>query len=251
MPTSEPIVHDDPSAPVLFVADLHLEGARPAMIEAFERFCSGPARSAQAVYVLGDLFEAWIGDDDDDPELARVLEALAALTDGGVPAWFMAGNRDFLVGERFFATTGLQPLGDEQLIDLFGVSTLLCHGDTLCTDDVDYQRFRAQVREREWLDAFLDKPLAERRRMAQALRGDSRTAMAGKGVAIMDVNENAVHEALSRTGAARLVHGHTHRPARHTHRVDGRKAERWVLDDWYERPSMLVATATNIENQYI
>lgn len=235
------------SAPVLFIADLHLDPARPEMIETFRAFCAGPARTVQALYILGDLFEVWIGDDDDDPELARVQAAIADVTAAGIPAWFMAGNRDFLVGEDFFSRTGLQPLGDEQVIDLFGTPTLLCHGDTLCTDDVDYQHFRSQVRDPQWQRDFLSQPLAERRRVASSLREDSGDAMAAKESTAMDVNPDAVIEALTRTGTRRLIHGHTHRPGRHEHRLNGDTAERWVLGDWFERGSVLVVTAEGIE----
>lgn len=246
MPVS-PIPTHRGSAPVLFIADLHLDPARPEMIETFRAFCAGPARAAQALYILGDLFEVWIGDDDDDPELARIQDAIADVTAAGVPAWFMAGNRDFLAGEGFFTRTGLRPLGDEQMIGLFGVPTLLCHGDTLCTDDVAYQRFRAKVRDPAWQRDFLARPLAERRRIASGLREDSGEAMAGKETAAMDVNPEAVAEALSRTGTQRLIHGHTHRPGRHEHPLNGRTAERWVLGDWHERGSVLVATADEME----
>lgn len=236
----------------MFIGDLHLDPARPEMIARFEDFCAGPARSAQALYILGDLFEVWIGDDDDDPGMARVLDALAALTlAAGVPAWFMVGNRDFLVGERFHRRTGLRALPDEQVIDLFGRSTLLCHGDTLCTDDVDYQRFRAMVRDDEWQREFLARPLAERRHMAENLRRDSGEAMAGKEDAAMDVNEDAVLEAIRRHGADCLIHGHTHRPGMHRHEVDGRPVERWVLGDWYQQASMLTATLSGIEARTI
>jgi len=236
--------------PVLFVADLHLDPARPEMIKRFEEFCAGPARAAQAVYILGDLFEVWIGDDDDDPQVARVLDAVAALVHAaGIPAWFMVGNRDFLVGDRFHEYTGLQPLPDEQLIDLFGRRALLCHGDTLCTDDVDYQRFRAMVRDPAWRREFLERPLAERRHVAENLRLDSGEAMADKSADAMDVNEAAVVDALRRHRADCLIHGHTHRPGMHTHHVDGRSVERWVLGDWYESASMLVATAADLEQK--
>lgn len=236
--------------PVLFIGDLHLDPDRPDMITRFEAFCGGPARRAQALYVLGDLFEVWIGDDDDDPALARVQDALAALTHAaGVPGWFMAGNRDFLVGARFHERTGLQPLPDEQVIDLFGRPTLLCHGDTLCTDDVDYQRFRAQVRDPEWMREFLERPLAERRHVAENLRSDSGAAMAGKEAAAMDVSPEAVADAVRRHGVDRLIHGHTHRPGVHRERVDDRELERWVLGDWYDEASMLVARDAGLELQ--
>ncbi|MDX1610538.1 MAG: UDP-2,3-diacylglucosamine diphosphatase [Halofilum sp. (in: g-proteobacteria)] len=243
----EPLRHD--AGPVLFIADLHLDPARPAMIERFERFCRETVTNARALYVLGDLFEVWIGDDDDDPAHARVLDALAGATAAGVPGWFLPGNRDFLVGDGFFARSGLRPLGDEQRIELFGVPTLLCHGDTLCTDDVDYQRFRARVRDPDWQREFLARPLRERRELAAGLRSDSGDAMAAKEATALDVNANAVAAAVVRTGVDRLIHGHTHKPGRHDHEIDGRMVERWVLGDWYERASVLVATPGGIELQ--
>lgn len=233
--------------PVVFVADLHLDAARPAMIDRFQEFCRGPARAAAAVFVLGDLFEVWIGDDDDDPALAPVLDTLAALTAAGVDVAFMAGNRDFLAGEAFARRTGVTLLEDPAVVELLGTPTLLCHGDTLCTGDVAYQRFRAQVRDPAWQRGFLEKPLAERRRLAAGLRGDSRDATAGKDDASMDVSAEAVVAAVRAHGVARVIHGHTHRPGRHAHTVDGRAVERWVLGDWYQRASMLVARRDGLE----
>lgn len=233
--------------PVLFVADLHLDGTRPAMIERFEYFCGGPARTAAAVFILGDLFEAWIGDDDDDPALAPVLDALAGLTGTGVAVAFMAGNRDFLAGEAFARRTGATILEDPAVVELFATPTLLCHGDTLCTGDVAYQRFRAQVRDPAWQSGFLERPLAERRALAAGLRDDSRDATAGKDDTAMDVSAEAVTEAARAHGVRRVIHGHTHRPGRHTHTVDGHAIERWVLGDWYEHASMLVARRAGLE----
>lgn len=234
------------SAPVLFIADLHLDPARPDMIETFRAFCAGPARAVQALYILGDLFEVWIGDDDDEPAYARVAAALAALTGGGVPVHFMTGNRDFLVGATFRERSGIRPIPDPHVLDLFGARTVLCHGDTLCTDDVEYQRFRARVRTPAWQRDFLARPLAERRQVAEGLRGDSRDAMSGKEETAMDVSGDAVVELLRAHGATRLIHGHTHRPGRHRHRLDGGWAERHVLADWYRGASLLVATAGEI-----
>ena len=233
--------HQHSRGRVLFLADLHLDSARPGMLRRFESFCRRAARRGDPVYILGDLFEAWIGDDDDDPLARSVTAMLAALTDAGTPTWFMAGNRDFLVGERFLAATGAGWLEDPTLVDLFGARTLLCHGDTLCTDDHAYQRFRAEVRTAAWQSAFLDRPLAERRRVAADLRANSREAMASKDGGSMDVNAEAVEAAVRAAGADRLIHGHTHRPGRHEHVVDGRPVERWVLADWYEAPGVLVA----------
>lgn len=233
--------------PVLFVADLHLDAARPAMIARFEAFCRGPARDAAAVFILGDLFEAWIGDDDDDPALAPVLEALAGLTAAGVAVAFMGGNRDFLAGAAFARRTGVTLLEDPAVVELFGTPTLLCHGDTLCTGDTAYQRFRAQVRDPAWQADFLGRPLAERRALAAGLRDDSQDATAGKDDDAMDVSDEAVAAAVRAHGVARVIHGHTHRPACHAHTIDGHAVERWVLGDWYERASMLVARRDGLE----
>lgn len=231
--------------PVLFIADLHLDRGHPGL-ERFSGLCAGPARQAEAFYILGDLFDVWIGDDDPEPTHAAVIEDIAGVTAAGVPAYFMAGNRDFLIGNDFLRRTGLQALDDPTVIDLLGHRTLLCHGDTLCTDDLDYQRFRAQVRGVEWQRDFLAKPLDERRGIADRLRGGSRDAMADKATAIMDVNAEAVTAALREHGAERLIHGHTHRPARHEHELDGATADRYVLSDWDGEPTVLVADAAGL-----
>ena len=233
--------HYPDDATVLFIADLHLDASRPAMTDAFCAFCAGPARSADALYILGDLFEVWIGDDDDDPTWEPVLDALAGLTASGVPVHFMAGNRDFLVGEDFVYRTGVEHLADLDLITLGGRRTVLCHGDTLCTDDHDYQAFRRQVREPGWQRDFLARPLAERRAIATGLRADSGTAMADKSATTMDVNPDATRELFRQYSADRLIHGHTHRPGHDRWVVDGRTLERWVLADWFSVPSMLRA----------
>lgn len=240
----DPALRHD-GGPVLFIADLHLDRDHPG-VERLRALCAGRAREAAAFYVLGDLFDVWIGDDDPEPVHASVVEALAGLSAAGVATYFMAGNRDFLIGDDFLRRTGLTALPDPTVIDLFHRRTLLCHGDTLCIDDVDYQRFRAQVRGDEWQREFLTKPLDERRRIADGLRGGSRDAMADKSSAIMDVNAGAVTAALREHGAEWLIHGHTHRPARHEHAVDGRAAERYVLSDWDREPTMLVADTDGI-----
>ncbi|HWS11932.1 MAG TPA: UDP-2,3-diacylglucosamine diphosphatase [Rhodocyclaceae bacterium] len=225
---------------VLFVADLHLSPARPAVREAFLRFLDGPCRRAEALYVLGDLFEYWTGDEDvEHPFAAEVCAALAGLANSGVPCHFLHGNRDFLAGERFARAGGLTLLPEEALLPVGGVPTLLMHGDTLCTDDLAYQQFRAQVRNPAWQQRFLALPAAERRRQAEQLRQMSEDAKSSKSMEIMDVNRQAVEQALRRHGYPRLIHGHTHRPARHLHEVDGRTCERWVLADWYARGSYL------------
>lgn len=229
------------SRPVIFVSDLHL-GGDPAALACLRALCTGPAREAEALYVLGDLFDVWIGDDDPDPAYTPIFEALADLTGAGTDVRFIAGNRDFLIGEAFCRRTGVERLDDHALVDLFGTRTLLCHGDTLCTDDVEYQHFRAQVRTAQWQREFLAKPLTERRSIAEGMRGGSRDAMAHKQNATMDVNPQAMGDALRRCGAQQLIHGHTHRPAHHQHAIDGATVNRYVLSDWPQSPSMLVAS---------
>ena len=224
----------------LFISDLHLCPTRPAVSRLFLDFLRGPAQRADELYILGDLFEYWAGDDDlDDPFVAVMCEALAALADDGVATFFMRGNRDFLAGDGFARRTGAALLDDPALRPIEGVPTLLMHGDTLCTDDADYQEFRSMVRSPRWQQQFLARPLAERKRMIEELRRRSEEAKSVKAEAIMDVNEYAVAAALRTHAYPRLIHGHTHRPAQHLHLVDGRKCERWVLADWYDRGSYL------------
>jgi UDP-2,3-diacylglucosamine hydrolase len=218
---------------VLFISDLHLDPARPDGIAGFRDFCATTAREALALYILGDLFEAWIGDDDDDPALEPIVGALADLTARGTPCYFMQGNRDFLAGAGFARRTGCHLLGDFEKVDLYGRSVLLTHGDLLCTDDVRHQELRRQLRDPGWQRDFLAKTLHERRRIATELRQLSQTEMADKTEAIMDVNVATVRETMRRFGVHTLLHGHTHRPAIHRFDLDGRPAERIVLNDWY------------------
>ena len=236
------------AATVLFIADLHLDPGRPRMIDAFRAFCAGPARTARAVYILGDLFEVWIGDDDDNPVWDRVLDAIGALSARGVAIHFMPGNRDLLVGDRLLARTGMSRLDDIEVIGLGDRRTLLCHGDTLCTDDRAYQAFRNQVRSPEWQRDFLARPLAERRRIAAGLRGDSGDAMSGKSAGQMDVNANALRALCREQVVDRVIHGHTHRPGHDRWTVDGKTVERWVLADWFTAGSMLRAHGGVIES---
>ena len=217
----------------LFVSDLHLDPARPRGIADFSAFCAGPARRADSLYILGDLFEAWIGDDDDDPGLTPIADALTGLSDVGVACYFMHGNRDFLVGDDFAARTGCRLLGEFTTIDIGGEPLLLTHGDLLCTDDIRYLELRRQLRNPAWQEDFLSKPLEERRSIAAELRHLSQTEMAAKADAIMDVNAGTVHETMRRFGVTRLLHGHTHRPGIHRFDLDGRGALRVVLNDWY------------------
>ena len=232
---------------VLFVSDLHLCPSRPTIHRLFLDFLSGPARGAEALYILGDLFEYWAGDDDlPDPFNASIATALAACVTSGVKMFFMRGNRDFLVGERFAGAAGVTLLADPTLIDLRGQPTLLTHGDDLCTDDTAYQDFRRKVRAPAWIDDFLAQPLRERKREIARLRALSETEKKKKPAAIMDVNAGAVADLLRRHGYPRLIHGHTHRPAQHEHLVDGRRCERWVLADWYEHGSYLRADSSGL-----
>lgn len=223
----------------LFISDLHLDPSRPQIIRLFETFLANEARSADAVYILGDLFESWIGDDDASDLADRVANSLSRLAETGVPVYFMHGNRDFLLGGDYAKRAGLRLLDDPVVIDLGGERTLLTHGDTLCTDDVDYQKFRALVRDPAWQLRFLAQPIAERRAFAAQARGESRKQTAMKPAEIMDVNTDAVASAMRAHGVRRLIHGHTHRPATHRFELDGASAERIVLGDWYEQSSVL------------
>lgn len=233
-----------------FISDLHLAPDTPAANQTLLDFLDRTAPSADALYVLGDLFEYWIGDDGlDHPFASQVAGAFRRLSDRGVPVYFMHGNRDFLVGERFARESGMTILPDPTLVDLYGSPTLLMHGDTLCSDDVEYQKFRAMVRNPAWQQAFLAKPLAERNRMAQEVRGKSEQAKQVKDMTIMDVTPATVEAELRRHGHPRLIHGHTHRPARHEHVVDGKTSERWVLADWYDHGSYLVCDADGCRQQ--
>lgn len=224
---------------VLFLSDLHLDPSRPVAIEQFLKFTADEARTAASVYILGDLFEAWIGDDDDDARLRPIVEAIAELTAAGVDCHFMHGNRDFLVGERFAAETGVNLLEEFAVVEVAGGPLLLTHGDLLCSDDTRYMTLRAQLRAPAWQREFLGKSLAERRAIAAGLRDLSRSEMAAKPEAIMDVNEDTVAETMRRFGVRRMLHGHTHRPAIHRFDLDGGAAMRVVLGDWYETGSYL------------
>lgn len=214
----------------LYISDLHLSEERPAANERFFAFMEGEAAGADELYVLGDLFEYWVGDDDlDDPFNAVIAGFFRRFTGGAGKLYMLHGNRDFLVGERFARETGARLLADPALVG----DMLLMHGDTLCTDDHDYQSWRRTARSAEWQRGFLAQPLAERRRVVRGLREKSKEVIQAKPADIMDVSEAAVREALRRHGVTRLVHGHTHRPGHHTLQVDGRGCERWVLPDWY------------------
>jgi UDP-2,3-diacylglucosamine hydrolase len=228
----------------LFVSDLHLTAERPATVELFLGFLAGRARQARQLYILGDLFEAWIGDDDQAPPHPQVRTGLRALTDSGTACALLHGNRDFLIGRRFCRDTGCTLLRDPALVQIDGARVLLMHGDLLCTDDLAYLRFRRRARHPLFKTIFLWKPLDARRAIAEDYRKQSRTATAVKPEDITDASPQTAAEYLKRFRAERLVHGHTHRPAEHDMTVDGVSAQRSVLAQWHpERGEVLVHRA--------
>jgi UDP-2,3-diacylglucosamine hydrolase len=227
----------------LFISDLHLTEERPEANERFIDLLEGKARSASALYILGDFFEYWIGDDDLGlPFHAVIAGLLKDLSGHGVQLYLMHGNRDFLLGERFCAATGATLLDDPTVHEIEGEKTLLVHGDTLCTDDLEYQAWRRKARDPAFQATFLAKSLPERRRSIVQMREKSKEVVQGKSAEIMDVNEEAVRDALRRHGVRRLIHGHTHRPGHHAVEVDGQRCERWVLPDWYARGGYIEVT---------
>jgi len=222
-----------PKLPILFVADLHLADKRPRTTTAFFNFLSGPARQAGSIFILGDLFEYWVGDDDADSAFNRsICEVLSTTVAAGIAVYFMPGNRDLLVGQGFAHASGAQLLTDMTSIRFNARTLLLSHGDALCTDDHEYQAFRLQARNREWQAGFLAQPLEVRRSFIEKLRNQSEAAKYEKRAEIMDVNTDAVTSLLRSHAYPTLVHGHTHRPARHTYLIDGHRCERYVLPDW-------------------
>ena len=231
----------------LFISDLHLTAGDAETTRRFVEFMDGPARTARQLYILGDLFEAWIGDDDDDPRLTPIVEALHGVTAAGIDCALMHGNRDFLLGQRFCAATGCRLLGDYERITLFGEPVLLTHGDLLCTDDTRYMTLRDELRSPEWQRDFLSRSLSERRQIASDLRQLSATEIAAKNDSIMDVNSGAVEATMRAFDVTLLLHGHTHRPAVHRFSLDGRPAARIVLGAWYHEPWLVRWTAEGFE----
>ena len=244
----QPIGNTDRLPHSLFISDLHLCHSRPAITALFIDFLRTTAVKAQQLYVLGDLFEYWAGDDDmADAHHAQVISAFKALADTGVQIFFMHGNRDFLIAEDFAQATGMTLLADPTLLTLYDERVLLSHGDTLCTDDTAYQAFRQQVRDPGWQQTFLQQPLASRKAYIENLRQRSEQEKSSKTESIMDVNEQAVADMLRAYAyPPLLIHGHTHRPAQHPLQVDGRDCVRWVLGDWYEQGSCLRLDATGV-----
>lgn len=219
---------------ILFISDLHLCPERPLTIRLFLDFLAHQASQARALYILGDLFEYWAGDDDiEDAHHRSVVEAMRTLADRGTALYVMHGNRDFLMSRKFADASGATLLADPVTIDLYGKTAVLTHGDMLCTDDVEYQHFRSIVREPKWQQDFLSLPLATRKAQIEELRSRSEQAKSYKDEAIMDVNDEAVVAFLREHGLPDLlIHGHTHRPGRHLLELDGKRCERIVLADW-------------------
>lgn len=223
----------------LFISDLHLSHDRPEIAAWFLAFMEEQAPAAKALYILGDLFEIWLGDDAMTKPHGVIVEKLRWASDNGLTIYFMHGNRDFLIGDGFAKASGCKILPDPCVIDLYKTPTLLTHGDLLCTDDVDYQRFRAQVRNPDMQRQFLSLPIEERIKVGQQYRIASMEASKGKSEQIMDVNQSAVEAMLRKHGVRQMIHGHTHRPGFHDFDLDGNSVRRIVLGDWYEQGSQL------------
>ena len=236
----------------LFISDLHLCPSRPAVNAAFFRFLERDAVEAEAIYILGDLFEYWIGDDDMYEGLNRdVVSALKKLSNSGTRICLMHGNRDFLIGQRFCEKAGTVLLTDPTLLELYGKRVLLMHGDTLCTEDTAYQAFRQMVRAPSWQSEFLAKPLTTRRLDVEAMRRQSEASKRTKPMAIMDVSADAVAEVLRIFAyPPLLIHGHTHRPARHELNIDGHECIRRVLADWHDDRAMILRLDADGDTEY-
>lgn len=237
----------------LFISDLHLCASRPAITSAFLSFLKTTASKAEQLFILGDLFEYWAGDDDlANPDHIEIISALKALADGGAKVFFIHGNRDFLIGEQFSTATGIQLLHDPSEVNLYGKRILISHGDELCTDDTRYQIFRAQVRSATWQKDFLSHPLSARKAQIEALRLQSEQEKSNKSLEIMDVNDGAVRALLRQHQYPELlIHGHTHRPNTHNIEIDGHQCQRIVLGDWYEQGSCLRIDKAGIHSQAI
>ena len=231
----------------LFISDLHLSEENPQILQLFSNFLRNEAQQAETLYILGDLFEVWLGDDAIPAFAETVISDLRQLTQQGVPVYLMVGNRDFLLGERFAELTGTKLLPDPSVIDLYGTQTLLMHGDTLCTDDTDYQAFRQQVRNPAWQEMFLAKSIEERIAIGKQARVESKARTQEKSEEIMDANPNEIVHVMREHGVTRLIHGHTHRPAIHSLQLNNQTAERIVLGDWYHQGSVLRVTQNSTE----
>jgi len=231
----------------LFISDLHLSGERENITKLFIAFLKERASHADALYILGDLFEVWPGDDIIQPDYQESITAIKQLSESGVPIFVMHGNRDFLMAERFSEVSGCTLIDDPSVIDLYGTPTLLMHGDTLCIDDIDYQKFRTMVRDPRWQTDFLSKSQEERLAITEKYREISKAAMADKKMDIMDANQQAVESAMLEQNIQQLIHGHTHRPAIHDFEVNEKPMKRIVLGDWYEQGSVLLCNETGCQ----
>jgi len=227
----------------LFIADLHLTPNHPVSLDRCLAFLTGRAQSVEALYILGDLFDVWIGDDDEESGYQSVITALQQLTQQAIPVFVMVGNRDFLLGSVFSERSGCQLIPDPTIINLYGIPTLLTHGDSLCTADIAYQTFRQQVRQPSWQEQFLAQPLPQRRLLAQQARAQSQTYTQSTTLDIMDVTTEAVTTLLKTHGIHRLIHGHTHRPGRYELRVNHQTAYRCVVGDW-QREEIVILRST-------
>lgn len=237
---------------ILFISDLHLHTSRPAVTDCFLRFLTDTASQADALYILGDLFESWIGDDAPGVTGVQVSAALRGLADRGVPCHFMHGNRDFLIAQRFATESGIKLLSDETVIDLYGERALLMHGDTLCTDDYAYQRYRRIVHWPPTQALYLALPVSTRQRIEARLRSKSMATYDSKPAMVMDVNQPAVAAVMELHGVSLLIHGHTHRPAIHRfENAQHQPATRIVLGAWYEQGSVLYWTPSGPELQSV
>lgn len=229
--------------PTWFISDLHLDPAHPDSIRLLFAFLQQIGGRADALYILGDFFEYWIGDDFLDTPAGQVVQpvvsGLRALVGSGVPVYVLHGNRDFLLGALFAERSGCQLLPEQQIIDLYGTPTLIMHGDTLCTDDVEYQQTRKLFRDPQWQAHVMQWSIPERLQKAQAMRMESQQSTQMKAGDILDVNQQAVQDVMRSQGVQRLIHGHTHRPAIHDFWLDGKPAQRVVLGDWYQQGSFL------------
>jgi UDP-2,3-diacylglucosamine hydrolase len=223
----------------LFISDLHLDAGRPEIAAQLLAFLKGEAADADALYILGDLFETWVGDDDPNPHFAIVKNAIRKLVSRRVPVYFMHGNRDFAIGEQFAEETGVIILPDPYVVELYGENVLLSHGDAYCTDDVQYQTIRKMTRDPAWLAMMLKKPLQERIALAAHSRAASNARASTLNEKITDVNQGAIEQALREANVDTMLHGHTHRPATHRFTVDAEPASRIVLGDWYEQGSVV------------
>jgi UDP-2,3-diacylglucosamine hydrolase len=224
----------------LFIADLHLHPQQPTTLALFANFLKGKARDLERLYILGDLFEVWLGDDDDEPAYQDIIKQLRRLSEAGTAIKVLQGNRDFLLGQGFGERAGCELLPESNVIDVYGTPTLIMHGDTLCTLDVAYQAFRKQVHNPEWQAQILAQPLAQRRSFAKQARQQSQMHAQGSSETIMDVTPAAVVNALNSHGVMNLIHGHTHRPAVHEVDILGETAQRWVVGDWQEKGAIVL-----------